>query len=203
MYKGRVQCVLVLRVWCTSLHGVVSCNFILKFCVLTLDLSQVKRFNVTKRAIEGIIIIYFLICRALQLSRAEVSKLGGEGGRLVYLGCLWASDHGQNVISGFFPFTLHIQLQEKMLQLWKKGSQYSHIISFFAIYHDKLTSWKEHFQILTWNCCLAKNQNEDQCSFPLNVKGVYQHIPYFCSTAYCKRTVLSDQANLYNVWGLC
>lgn len=78
-----------MRPWTyTSLHRVVSPSFILKLCVLTLDLSQVKRFNMTKRAIEGILVINFLICGVQQLNWVQVSKLGMEsgGGR-----CVWAA----------------------------------------------------------------------------------------------------------------
>lgn len=72
----------------TSLHGVVSSSFILKLWVLTLDLSQVKRFNMTKRAIEGILVINFLICGVLQLNWVLVSKLGMEWGGGM---CVWAA----------------------------------------------------------------------------------------------------------------
>lgn len=94
--------------WCLS----SSCT--LKPCVLTLDLSQVKILNMTKRTIEGIIVINFLICGALQLNRVRWRRVFG-----LPLDFWSRSKYHQWI----FYFTHSTLSEKRCLQLWKEGSQ--------------------------------------------------------------------------------
>lgn len=138
--------------WCLS----SSCT--LKPCVLTLDLSQVKILNMTKRTIEGIIVINFLICGALQLNRVRWRRVFG-----LPLDFWSRSKYHQWI----FYFTHSTLSEKRCLQLWKEGSQCP---SYFMLCN---TPWRtEHFQILSRNHFFAKNQKWDLhliCLHLLNV----------------------------------
>lgn len=99
-----------------------------------------KRFNMTKRAIEGMEVINFLICGVLQLIWVQVSKLGLEwdGGL-----CVWAAFGFlmKVKISSMDFFTLLIQLRlRKDACSGERRTHNAEVISFFAIHHDELNS---------------------------------------------------------------
>lgn len=99
-----------------------------------------KRFNMTKRAIEGMEVINFLICGVLQLNWVQVSKLGLEwdGGL-----CVWAAFGFlmKVKISSMDFFTLLIQLRlRKDACSGERRTHNAEVISFFAIHHDELNS---------------------------------------------------------------
>lgn len=92
----------------------------------------------TKRAIEGIIVINFHVCGGTTAKLGVSLKAGaGEGGD-VRLGCLWISDQGQNIISGFFTLLIQLCLRRDACSCERRAHN-AQVVSFFAIHHDELT----------------------------------------------------------------
>lgn len=112
------------------------------------------------------------------------------GWRRVCLGCLWISDQGQNIINGFFTLLIQLRLRKDACNCERRVHN-AQVISFFAIHHDELTSWKGRFQILSWNHSFAKNQKD------LHLTSIYSM--YVCthhltlnSTGYYRKNILPD-----------